>query len=217
MIKAVVFDFDGVLANSEPLHLLAYQEVFASLGVELSREEYYADYLGFDDHGVFRTLAGSKGWAVDEARILALIEEKCRVFDALIASTDVLYEEAAGCVRRLSGEFPLGIASGAFRHEIETILQRAGLDRHFGFIVASGDTAASKPSPDPYIRAAQLHGVAPSACVAIEDSRWGIESARAAGLKCVGITTTYPAAELWNADRVIDALHQFSPDLIRAL
>ena len=83
--------------------------------------------------------------------------------------------------------------------------------------VGEQDTAVSKPSPDPYIRAAQLHGVAPSSCVAIEDSRWGIESARAAGFKCVGITTTYAAPELWNADRVIDSLHQFNPDLIRSL
>jgi beta-phosphoglucomutase len=217
MIAAVVFDFDGVLANSEPLHLRAYQEVFSSLGVELSREQYYAEYLGFDDHDVFQTLAAARGWALDEAGILALIQEKSRVFDGLIGSTEVLYQEAEDCIRRLSAEFPLGIASGALRHEIEAVLQRAGLDRHFRFIVASGDTAASKPSPDPYIRAAHLHGLPPSSCVAIEDSRWGIESARTAGLKCVGITTTYPAPELWNADRVIDSLHQFSPDLIRSL
>jgi beta-phosphoglucomutase len=117
----------------------------------------------------------------------------------------------------LAREFPLGIASGALRHEIEMILKRAHLDRHINFIVASGDTPNSKPAPDPYARAAALHGVAPGDCVAIEDSRWGIESAKTAGLKCVGITTTYPAQELASADRVVASLDEFTADLIREL
>lgn len=217
MVKAVVFDFDGVLANSEPLHLAAYQEVFSALGVQLTRDEYYANYLGYDDQGVFRKLGAAQGWMLDDGRVAALIEEKSRVFDATIERTDILYPAAAECVQRLGAEFPLGIASGALRYEIEMILERARLDRHFRFIVSSGDTANSKPWPDPYIRAAELHGVSASACVAIEDSRWGIESAKAAGLKCVGITTTYPASELRSADRVIDSLGEFRAELIHAL
>lgn len=217
MITAIVFDFDGVLADSEPLHLAAYQEVFSSLGVQLTREEYYANYLGYDDQGVFRKLGASQGWTLDDGRVQALIEEKSRVFDAAIQREDVLYPGASECVRRLEAEFPLGIASGALRDEIQMILERAGLARHFRFIVASGDTPHSKPWPDPYVRAAQLHGLPVSACVAIEDSRWGIESAKAAGLKCVGITTTYPAAELGGADRVIDSLGEFRRELILAL
>lgn len=217
MVKAVVFDFDGVLANSEPLHLAAYQEVFSALGVQLTRDEYYANYLGYDDQGVFRKLGAAQGWMLDDGRVAALIEEKSRVFDATIERTDILYPAAAECVQRLGAEFPLGIASGALRYEIEMILERARLHRHFRFIVASGDTPNSKPWPDPYIRAAELHGVSASACVAIEDSRWGIESAKAAGLKCVGITTTYPASELRSADRVIDSLGEFRAELIHAL
>ena len=97
------------------------------------------------------------------------------------------------------------------------MLRRARLERHFKFIVASGDTPKSKPAPDPYIRAAELHGIPASECVAIEDSRWGIESAKAAGLRCVGITNTYPRSELMLADRVIDTLEEFTPALIRSL
>ena len=216
-MRGVVFDFDGVLADSEPLHLAACQQVFASVGVELSREEYYAKYLGYDDPTMFRVLAAERGWEFDRKQIEALIAEKARVFDAIIESRDVLYPGAAECIERLAREFPLGIASGALRHEIEMILRRAGLDRHIRFIVASGDTPQSKPAPDPYARAAQLHQLPPSACVAIEDSRWGIESAKSAGLKCVGITNTYPAAELSRADRVIASLDDFTADLIRAL
>jgi beta-phosphoglucomutase len=217
MIKAVVFDFDGVLADSEPLHLAACQEVFSSVGITLTREEYYARYLGFDDATLFRVLAQDRGWLLDEAKVEALIVEKARVFDALIERTDVLFPGAVACVERLAGQFPLGIASGALRHEIEMILKRARIDRQFKFIVASGDTPQSKPAPDPYARAALLHGLPPQACVAVEDSRWGIESAKRAGLRCVGITNTYPASALVGADAVISSLEQFTAALFAAL
>ena len=217
MIEAVVFDFDGVLANSEPLHLAAYQDVFGSLGVELTRDDYYTNYLGYDDRGVFMKLAISAGWSIDEERIDVLVREKARVFDSAIQRTEVLYPSAAECVRRLAAELPLGIASGALKHEIAMILKRAGLDHHFRFIVAAGDTPHSKPWPDPYLHAAERHGIAPAKCVAIEDSRWGIVSAKAAGLPCVGITTTYPASELAAADRVIGSLDEFTRQLIQSL
>jgi beta-phosphoglucomutase len=217
MIQAIVFDFDGVLADSEPLHLATYQEVFAALGVTLTREDYYANYLGFDDVGVFQAMAAAQRWELDEGRIAALVAQKARVFDELIAGGSVLYPGAAECVERLAARFPLGIASGALRHEIEMILKDARLDRHFRFIVGAGDAPRSKPAPDPYVRAAALHGLPPSACVAIEDSHWGIESAKAAGLTCVGITNTYPASELVSADRVITSLASFTEDLISGL
>jgi beta-phosphoglucomutase len=154
---------------------------------------------------------------VDDDAVKALVAEKTQAFDEVLQRTEVLYPDAAACVERLARDFPLGIASGALRHEIEMILRRAGLHDHFHFIVAAGDTPRSKPWPDPYVRAAQLHGVPPSACVAIEDSRWGIESAKAAGLKCVGITTAYPASQLRGADHMIESLREFDPELIRTL
>ena len=217
LTRGVVFDFDGVLADSEPLHLAVYQEVFAALGATLTREDYYTQYLGFDDEGVFRAMAAVHGWEMDEARIAALVDQKALVFDDLIGSRDVLFPGAIACVERLAGAFPLGIASGALKHEIQTILRATGLEKHFRFIVAAGDTPYSKPAPDPYARAARLHGLPPAACVAIEDSRWGIVSARQAGLRCVGITNTYPATELTDADVIIGSLEEFTAELIETL
>jgi len=217
MVNAVVFDFDGVLADSEPLHLAACQDVFASIGITLTRDEYYSRYLGFDDRTLIRELGRDRGWRPEEQEVESLVARKAQVFDEVVERTEVLFPGAVECVRRLADDFPLGIASGALRHEIEMILARAGLDRHIRFIVASGDTPNSKPAPDPYARAAQLHGLPPSECVAIEDSRWGIESAKTAGLKCVGIATTYAAPQLSSADRVISSLDEFTADLIRAL
>jgi beta-phosphoglucomutase len=153
---------------------------------------------------------------MDASKLSGLIADKGRAFDAMVETTDVLYPGAAACIESLAGEFSIGIASGALRPEIEAVLRRAGLARHFRFIVASGDTPRSKPAPDPYVRAAELHALAPAACLAIEDSRWGIVSAKDAGLACVGITTTYPPNELALADRIIDSLSEFTPAFIRS-
>ena len=217
MIQAIVFDFDGVLADSEPLHLRAYQEVLAPLGVTLTREEYYAHLLGYDDEGVFRAVGKAAGWTLDGRRIAALIGEKSRVFEDELARTDVLYPGAAECVERMAAAYPLGIVSGALKPEIVAVLRRGRLDRHFRFIVSAEDTPRSKPAPDPYLRAAALHGLPPPSCLSIEDSRWGIEAAKAAGLRCVGITHTYPAEALASADAVIAALAEFTPELAAKL
>jgi beta-phosphoglucomutase len=216
-ITAVVFDFDGVLADSEPLHLRAYQSVLGEVGITLERDEYYERYLGFDDVGALEAIGRARGQAWDVPQVRQLVARKTAVFDEMLESCDALYPQAAGCIDRLGRQFPLGIASGALRHEIVAILRRAGLERRFAFIVAAGETPASKPAPDPYRRAAELHGRAPDECVAIEDSRWGIESARMAGLRCVGITTSYPASELASADTVIASLDEFTPELIARL
>src|SRR5207248_6626454 len=121
------------------------------------------------------------------------------------------------CVRRLAAAWPVGIASGALRADIDLMLRGAGLDDRFAFIVAAGDTDRTKPAPDPYLRAAELHGVPPAACVAIEDSHWGLESARGAGMKTIAVTHTYPREALGDADAVVDSLDEVTPEFIRRL
>jgi len=216
-IGAIVFDFDGVLANSEPLHLQAYQAVLGELGVSLGRDEYYQQYLGFDDGTMLRTVSEHRGLGWTSNEISGIVARKTVIFDEIVASTDVIYPEAVACVERLARALPLGIASGALRHEIEAILRRSSLDKHFRFIVAAGETTRGKPAPDPYRRAARLHSRPPEQCVAIEDSRWGIESAKDAGLHCVGITTSYPARDLPGADAIIGSLDEFTVDLLTSL
>jgi len=216
-VAAIVFDFDGVIADSEPLHLRTYQDVLSSVGITVDRDEYYERYLGFDDAGAFRAIAAARGLQWTEQEIADLVARKTAVFDARLGTAAMLYPDAAGCVARLAGRFPLGIASGALKHEILAVLRSSGLEPHFRFVVAAGDTRRSKPAPDPYRRAAELHGLPPGRCLAIEDSRWGIESARTAGLRCIGITNTYPAHELTMADRVIGSLDELTDDLIGGL
>ena len=215
-INAIVFDFDGVLADSEMLHLRVYRELLGPSGVTITNEQYAERYLGSDDEGVFAQVAIDYGLLLGDEEIEVLIEEKARRFEALVSTADVMFPAAAACVRRLEAEWPLGIASGARRSEIELMLRGSGLSASFRFIVAAGETDNGKPAPDPYLRAAALHGVPPADCVAIEDSHAGLDSARAAGMRTIGLATTYPRATLV-ADAVVDSLDEVTPALIREL
>jgi beta-phosphoglucomutase len=215
-ISAIVFDFDGVLADSEPLHLKAYQHIFEPHGIHIDRKTYCDRYLGYDDEGSIRQMVADNGLMLGDEEIEVLLREKARVFEKLVSNGDVLYRGAAGCARRLGAEWPLGIASGALRHEIELMLRGARLLDAFRFIVSAGDTDRTKPAPDPYLRAAELHGVPAPQCVAVEDSHWGLQSARDAGMRTIAIAHTYPHDSL-TADRVIDSLEELTVDLVRSL
>ena len=212
MIRAVIFDFDGVIANSEPLHFAAFRGVLADEGVSLIEEEYYARYLGYDDMGVFRAVSRDRGLSWNVNLVTDLAARKAVRLERLEQERSILFPGAEQAIRRLAAALPLAIASGALRAEILGVLDRAGLSHCFRAVVAAEDTLAGKPAPDPYLRAVSLLGtaigqsLAACDCVAIEDSHWGLESARAAGLRTIAVTHTYPAAALGSADLVITHL-----------
>lgn len=223
MIRAVVFDFDGVIANSEPLHLLGFRSVLHDVGVELSDSEYYGRYLGYDDAGVFLTLATERGLHWTSAQIEALVERKAERLETLEQQRSLLFPGAANAIQRLAQRCPLAIASGALGREIRRVLEREDLSRYFAAVVAAEDTQASKPAPDPYLSAitqlsavcdARLH---PSECVAVEDSQWGLQSARAAGLWTVAVTNTYPAPALTSAHVTLDHLDHLTWEFVQTL
>ena len=213
MLRAIVFDFDGVIADSEPLHFRAFRDVLAASGVELTEHDYYTRYLGFDDLGAFNAIAAERGRAWSAADLAGLAARKAERMEALERDASVLFPGAAAAILRAAAAVPLAIASGALGAEIRRVLDRADLTRYFSAIVSAEDTPAGKPAPDPYRRAVELLSAAAgdpvlqaAECVAIEDSRWGIESARTAGLRTVGVTTSYAAGELSQADLVIASL-----------
>ena len=195
---AVVFDFDGVLVDSEPLHLLATQHALAQRGITMTRDDYYARYVGYDDAGMFAQLAIDRGliWCSDDLQ--AMIAAKALRFAELEASEALLVPGAAACVRRMADVAPLAVASGARRDEIERILARLGLAPLFRTIVAAGETASGKPAPDPYLEAASRRR-------------------EAGGLRCIGVTTTFPAAKLTLADRIVDSLDAITVDLVLSI
>lgn len=210
-LRAVVFDFDGVIANSEPLHFRALRDVLASTGVSLSERDYYARYLGFDDAGALHAIGADSGVFGPE-QVASLVSRKAVRFEELEADAGMLFPGAADAIRRVAASVPIGIASGARRDEILRVLEAAGLTDLFAAIVAAEDVSRSKPDPAPYLLAVRLlaavagDSLQPGDCVAIEDSRWGLESARQAGLRTIAVTHTYTLAELGAADLVLDSL-----------
>lgn len=221
-LQAIVFDFDGVIADSEPLHLLAFQHTLADIGVTLSAEDYYARYLGYDDVGVFVAVARDGGVELTDEQVSSLVEKKGAHIQQLLRAGEVLFPGAADFIRQAAAAVPIAIASGAQRHEIEEILEATQLRSYFAAIVAAGDTPQGKPSPQPYSLAFELlqrvsEGLQTTRCVAIEDSRWGLESARGAGLRSVAVTNSYPAAELPGAELIVEGLNTLTISMLDEL
>ena len=222
-LQAIVFDFDGVIADSEPLHLRAFQHTLREHGLQLTPSEYYARYLGYDDVGLIRALAHDRGVVLSDSELQALLVRKASALKEMLKNATVLFPGAAEFIRSAAAQVPVAIASGALRHEIVAILDGASLRDAFTAIVASGDTSESKPSPAPYALAFQQlrdftgFDLQPDRCVAIEDSRWGLQSARGAGLRCVGVTTSYPAEELDGADLVVGGLSELDIPMLDRL
>ena len=215
-LQAIVFDFDGVIANSEPLHLKAFQLALAAEGVELSPADYFARYLGYDDVGLFEALGRDRGIAMSGDHVRALVVRKGERMQDLLRSGSVLFPGATEFIREAAAAVPIAIASGAMRHEIDEVIDAAGMTDLFATIVAAGDTPQSKPSPEPYrlalerLRESSGRDIDARRAVAIEDSRWGLESAHGAGLRLVGVTNSYPAHELTGAELVVESLQSLT-------
>jgi HAD superfamily hydrolase (TIGR01509 family) len=222
VIRAVVFDFDGVLANSEPLHFRAFRDVLGGRGIDLSERDYYDRYLGFDDVGAFEAIAAERGVLLTADDVAALVDEKARRMEALEQDGSLLFPGARAAVERMAAARPIAIASGALRQDILRVLDHEGLTPLFQTIVAAEDTPRSKPAPDPYVRAVTLladalgGGLAAHECVAIEDSQWGLESARLAGLHTIAVSHSYGPDALTSADVIIAHLDMVTEALLGA-
>jgi len=221
-LAGVVFDFDGVIADTESLHLRAYQDTLSNTPLSLTQTSYYEKYLGFDDVGVFTTLAQDSGVTLGNSQITQLVSDKGRRFEALLGTDDVLFPGAADCIRRLDGTVGLAIASGALHDEIESILVGAALRDLFTVIVAADDVNRPKPAPDAYLSAVSALAVttgtsSADSYIAVEDSPWGLESAHTAGLKTIGITNSYPKTKLATADIVVENLDAVDVPLLERL
>jgi beta-phosphoglucomutase len=223
-LHAIILDFDGVIADSERLHLRAYQDVLDGTGLTLTDAAYFDRYLGFDDFGVLRALAADTGRSLPAAAIETLVAAKGRRYDTLASQGEMLFPGAADFIRQAAVAVPLAIASGALTHEIEHVLEQAGLRGQLLAVLGADQTAQSKPAPDPYLEAFTRMQAAigrtldPRRTVAVEDSRWGLESARAAGLRTVAVTNTYAADALAaHAELVVPGLDTLRLDALDRL
>jgi HAD superfamily hydrolase (TIGR01509 family) len=213
LLRALIFDFDGVLVDSEPLIFKLTQEMAAMEDWEVTEEEYYRDYLALDDRGIVEHLYRAHGRRLDAARRDELVAWKMRAYAGLIRDGLPPIAGAVEFVRKAAAKYPLAIASGSLRSEIEHLLEKMGLRSAFQVLVTADDCEKSKPAPEVYLKALralqQLPAFAspplqPQECLAIEDAPFGVIAAHAAGIKCLAIAHSRPARELEHADWVIE-------------
>ncbi|HET7291941.1 MAG TPA: HAD family phosphatase [Vicinamibacteria bacterium] len=217
-MRGALFDFDGVIVDSEPLHFGALRDALVPEGIHIDEDEYRKSYLAYDDRGSIRLALEQHGRDASLERVARIVTRKAAAFEALIPSVP-FFPGARELVRALAREVPVGIASGALRSEIEAILGQGGLLDAFSAIVGAEDVRQGKPHPEPYLTAmARLDtGLRPGECLVFEDSMPGVAAARAAGMKVVAVTNSYPAAKLRSADRVVESLAGLDPGGLRAL
>jgi HAD superfamily hydrolase (TIGR01509 family) len=227
MLQAIIFDFNGVIVDDEPLHLELFRRVLAEEGIALADEDYYEKYLGYDDRGCFiaaLTDAGRGPSAADAALIEGLIARKAAYYRRAIDERCLLFPGVVEFVRRAAARFPLAIASGALRPEIELVLARGEIRDCFRAVIAAEDVSECKPHPEGYVKAlaalnacsAQPAPIQPGECLVIEDSIAGIEAAHRAGMRCLAVTNSYRVEELTEADWIVSSLVECDPEWLCA-
>jgi HAD superfamily hydrolase (TIGR01509 family) len=222
VLKAIIFDFNGILVDDEPIHLELFRRVLEEEGLSLSDEDYYAKYLGMDDRGCFRAVFQAHARELTDAQVEELIARKAVYYKQTIAQRTRIFPGVTRVVPELAARFPLAVASGALRDEIDLILSGIGLKNCFQVIISAEDVADGKPHPEIFIKALrELNKERPepiraSECLVIEDSKEGILAAHRAGIKCLAVTNSHPASEL-KADRIVASLEEVSPAFLDSL
>ncbi|OQW62160.1 MAG: hypothetical protein BVN28_05875 [Nitrospira sp. ST-bin4] len=214
-MRAVIFDFDGVIADTEPLHFEGLRRTLAATGISLTESDYYTNYLGFDDRGCILEALRVNHRPSTDSIVQDLMQKKAVAYLASIRDHLVIFPGVREFVEEAAAAYPIAIASGALRPEIELILEQAGLRKAFRHITSAEDVTSSKPNPEPFLHA--LAGLnrqqisstlAPNNCLVIEDSLPGIRAAKAAGMKVLAVTNTHTVQDLHEADAISPNLRE---------
>jgi HAD superfamily hydrolase (TIGR01509 family) len=203
---AVTFDFNGTLSDDEPILYGVYAEMFAEHGRPLSEREYYDELAGHSEEEILRRWLGR---ADPE-----LVADRIARYRARVSDGATVYPDVREAVLHAAARVPVGIVSGAALEEIEPVVKAAGLAESLTVIIAADHVSEGKPHPEGYLKAAGLLGVDPRDTLAFEDTEVGVASAKAAGMRCVGVMRTLGAARLAHADELIPEL---SPEAMRRL
>jgi beta-phosphoglucomutase len=223
MLRAVIFDFNGIIVDDEPIHFELFQRVLGEEGITLTEEAYYARYLGFDDRGAFMAGFREDNRSLTDEKLAELIERKAAYYQQAIRDHVAIFPGVKKLLYELAPSVPLAVASGALRHEIATILRTAGLLNYFQAVVSAEDVKQGKPEPEIFFTVlAKLNKsvtppIEPADCVVIEDSKEGIRGARRAGMKCLAVTNSHPAELLGEANAVVTSLEEVSLPFLQNL
>jgi beta-phosphoglucomutase len=225
MIQAVFFDFNGVIIDDEPLQMKAYQEVLGREGLAVTEADYFGS-LGMDDRAFVRAAFGRAERELTDEVLGRVIEGKTAAHRKLLEGELPLFPGVVTFIKALKRHHSLGLVSMARRTEIDHVLERAALASYFDAVVSAEDAAACKPDPSCYNSGleflnrrrggAHVIPLRPDECLVIEDSPPGIQSARAAGMRTLGVTNTVPDRALREAgaDSVTRSLADWTPDAV---
>ena len=226
MIKAIFFDFNGVIIDDEMIQMKAYQEVFRSHDINLL-EEWYFESLGMDDWTFVRSMFAKAGKPLTDAVLESVQTAKTAIHREMIKDELPLFPGVLTFLKSTSRHFQIGLVSMANRQEVGHVFERANLGSLFSVVVTAEDTSVCKPAPDCYVcglaklnerrQQERLLPLLPGECLAIEDSPPGIESARAAGMRTLGVTNTVAESALRaaGADVVTQSLPDWNVDAVR--
>lgn len=221
MIRAILFDFNGVIADDETPHVLCFQQALAQEGLLLTKDEYYDAYLGMDERTCAKMLVAARDGICDDRLLQRIMNRKADLFRAnTTAHKPTLFPGVVEFVKAAKPAYRLAIVSGGRREQIDAALAGTLIEQDFELIISAEDCPIGKPDPAIYrLTRERLNAVgAPSCtitaahCLVIEDSLAGIRSAKAAGMRVLALATTYPIDKLGEADAVLPSLHDISPD-----
>ncbi len=220
MIRAIIFDFNGVIADDEGPHVTCFRQALAEAGLSLTVEDYYGTYLGMDERTCTSDLLARRDGTVSKALLQSIMERKADLFRAHTAQQQPsLFPGVVDFVAAAKDRYRLAIASGGRRRQIEYALGGTPIDNDFELIVAAEDCPIGKPDPAIYLvtldRLNHLRGSRPLLlahdCLVVEDSLAGIRSAKAAGMPVLALATTYPPEKLGEADLTLRDLQGIAP------
>ncbi len=214
MFDAIIFDFDGVILDSEPIHYEACCEVLKPLGITISYQEYMDKYLGLADKDMFPSLLKNKGFSFSNTEIHCFIHQKSTAYINIINSSDSLplVADFEQFIFKIASKVKkIAICSGSSHSEIMAVLSKVRqgkLRAYFDTIVTAEDVQIGKPSPEGYLLTAKRLDVLPSRCLVIEDTPYGVNAAKAAGMQVIGLMTTYERQHFFTAERVVKGYRQ---------
>ena len=225
MLRAVIFDFNGIIVDDEPVHFELFQKVLGEQGIVLTKEAYYERYLGFDDRGAFTAAYRENSRVLDEQELTRLIDRKARYYKETIQTKMRVFPGVQALVSTLAERLPLAIASGALRNEIETLLAALSLRSYFQVIVSAEDVREGKPEPEIFLKTlAHLNvktrpprPITAADCVVIEDSKEGIRGARRAGMQCLAVTNSHSSDQLTEANAIVTTLEEVKLSFLEKL
>jgi HAD superfamily hydrolase (TIGR01509 family) len=214
MIKAILFDMNGIIIDDEHIHEMAFRETVKPFGIDLDHQAYLDCCAGKTDRAGYEQIATkfSNDLPVDE-----LLQQKSQMYLKLFPANKKDYPGVINLIHSLAKNFTLALTSSSSRAEVNLITKEFGIDHEFRITISADEVTKGKPDPEPYLITTQKLDLKPEECVVIEDSRSGVLSSKAAGCYCIGVTTTHTEEDLREADLVVGDFTKITTEVIQNL